>query len=609
MSSVRRASVMLVLLVSSAAPAHAWNPIASSRPVWTTAAPYELSSAGSPDLGGFGPTEAEVRRGMDDWTTPACSGLETTYGGSSPRRPSTYDGHSTIGWVESGWPFDSNAIGVTQPQFSSARIQEADMTMNGQHFTWITGSGSGSSVNTYSIVLHEGGHYVGLDHSSDRGAIMYFAYSGGIGALGPDDTAGICALYPGGGGGSDCTMTGCPAGFDCVGGSCVPEPPPMGDGAMCATCGSGADCANGICLRYPDGNNYCGADCASSSDCGAGDRCVSVSGAGNQCVRGPMGSETCAVAPSGCTSDAACATGQRCDLASGDCVAVPSGGLGLGGTCAAATECASGLCLAGRCSQSCNWLDTRSCPSGFFCNGMATGTCDEGLCVAGSAGGASLGAPCSASTQCQSLLCDRGICTTPCIPSGAVGCAAGYACQTGTSSGCGSCQQAGALGDACSSSIDCLSGLCAEQGGGSYCTRLCDAASPCGAGFTCEDVDEGTSVCVPGEGSAGLGASCDANDDCASEVCVSQGSSDYCTRFCSASDPCPRDYACVMAEGDTRSVCQPTSARRRADGCSVQPSRGSRESSLALAALLMLLCFARARRRAISPRAASRSGV
>ena len=158
------ASSTALRVTSAASSALAWNPLTSSRPVWSTSAPYELNAAGSPDLGGFSGTEAEVRRGMDDWTTPACSGLSTSYGGSTSRAPSTYDGHSTIGWVESGWPFDSNAIGVTQPQFSATQIQEADMSMNGQHFTWITGAGSGASVNAYSIVLHESGHYVGLDH-------------------------------------------------------------------------------------------------------------------------------------------------------------------------------------------------------------------------------------------------------------------------------------------------------------------------------------------------------------------------------------------------------------------------------------------------------------
>jgi len=593
--------VLSTVTAVSASPALAWAPLTPSRPVWSTAVPYELNAAGTPDLGGFAATEAEVRRGMDDWSEPSCSGLTTAYGGSTTRRPSTYDGHSTIGWIESGWPFDSNAIGVTQPQFSSSRIMEADMSMNGVNFTWITGSGSGSNVNTYSIVLHEGGHYVGLDHSSERSAIMYFAYSGGIGMMGSDDTAGVCALYPGGGGGGtpDCTTAGCPSGYDCVSGMCVPSAPPSGMGAMCAACSSGADCGNGVCLRYPDGGAYCGADCTTSSDCSAGDRCVSVSGAGGQCVRGPEGSETCAAAPpSGCTSDAQCAAGERCNTASGDCEPAPMpGGAALGASCAVGTECASGLCVAGRCSQSCNWLDTTSCPGGFYCNGMATGTCDEGLCVAGSAGGGALGAACGASTDCQSLLCDHGICTTPCIPGGAVGCAAGYACQAGTSAGCGSCQQAGLIGDVCTTNADCLSGLCAMQGGSSFCTSLCDASSPCPSGLDCAAIDEGTSVCIPGEGAAGLGASCASNDDCASDVCVSQGTSDYCTRFCSASDPCPRDYGCVTAAGDTRSVCQPMTTRRRAQGCSASGERRGSGAGWVFTAMVMGVLATRSRRR------------
>jgi hypothetical protein len=568
--------------------AHAWNPIASSRPTWATAAPYELNAAGTPDLGGFGPTEAEVRRGMDDWTEPSCSGLETVYGGSTTRSPRTYDGYSTVGWIESGWRFDSNAIGVTQPQFSS-RILEADMSMNGVNFTWITGSGSGSSVNAYSIVLHEAGHYYGLDHSSERSAIMYFAYSGGIGAIGADDQAGICALYPGGGGGADCTTTGCPSGYDCVSGTCVPRTMPGGSGAMCAPCSTGADCANGICLRYPDGSAYCGADCGSTSDCMAGDRCVPVSGAGNQCVRGPEGAETCAAMPSGCASDADCGPTERCNLATRACEPRPTGGASLGASCGVAADCASGLCVGGRCSQTCNWLDPASCPGGFYCNGMATGTCDQGLCMAGSAGALPLGAACGASTDCASLLCDRGICTTPCIPGGAVGCAAGYACQAGSSPGCGSCQQAGALGDACTMNDDCLSGLCATQGGRSFCTARCDAATPCPGGHACVGAESGASVCVPSAG--GLGADCDANEDCASALCVSEASRDYCTRFCTASEPCPRDYQCVVAADDTRSVCQPlaTSTRRRPSGCAVSSDRGGSGAAWALVVLGLLL--------------------
>src|SRR5690606_26438498 len=101
------------LALTVAEDASAWSPIDSRRPTWSGAAPYELNNAGSQDLG-FAMTETIVRQGMDDWTRVACTSLTTSYRGATSRRPTPGDGHSTIGWIESGWPFDSNAIGVTQ---------------------------------------------------------------------------------------------------------------------------------------------------------------------------------------------------------------------------------------------------------------------------------------------------------------------------------------------------------------------------------------------------------------------------------------------------------------------------------------------------------------
>ena len=46
------------------------------------------------------------------------------------------------------------------------------------------------------MVLHENGHVVGLDHSSDINAIMYPSYQQANGSLGTDDVNGIRALYP-----------------------------------------------------------------------------------------------------------------------------------------------------------------------------------------------------------------------------------------------------------------------------------------------------------------------------------------------------------------------------------------------------------------------------
>jgi len=568
--------------------ASAWAPIDGARPVWAGAVPYVLSTPGSADLG-VDATETIVRQAMDDWTRVSCTRLTTSYGGRVSTRPVAGDGRSVIGWVETGWAYDSNAIGVTRPQWYRA-IQEADMELNGRDYTWTMSPGRGSSVNAYSIVLHEGGHYYGLGHSSDGSATMYFAYSGGVSMINADDQNGICALYPGSG--TDCTTTGCPAGQTCTAGTCVSSTP-MGDGTVCSPCASGADCAaGGVCLGYPDGMGYCGRACTSSADC-AGDTCVNITGVGGQCVRVSGRNPTCTGTmggggPTGCRSDTDCAPSDRCNTSTGACEARPVVGGPLGAECGTAAECTSGLCLAGRCSQTCDWLTPTSCPAGFLCSGEATGSCGSGsgVCVAGDPGGGALGAACGASSECASGYCASGTCSTPCIPGGAAGCADGYACQVGSLPGCGSCQQSGTLGDPCEMNDDCTSSLCAALTGDGFCTQLCDGAGSCPTGFSCLDAG-GAQVCVPDAG--GLGSECATNEECLSGICADEGDARYCTRLCDPrATPCPTAFACVATSDPATRICRP--AQSSGCGCSV-PGRGHGARG-AMLAMGLLAAFA-----------------
>lgn len=50
-------------------------------------------------------------------------------------------------------------------------------------------------LDLFSVVLHELGHALGLGHSSDPSAVMYFTYQGGRRSLSADDIAGIRAIY------------------------------------------------------------------------------------------------------------------------------------------------------------------------------------------------------------------------------------------------------------------------------------------------------------------------------------------------------------------------------------------------------------------------------
>lgn len=558
--SARRFPLVIVLalvLVMSIEDAHAWAPIDSSRPVWSGPVPYAMHEAGSADLG-MASSEMVTRQGMDDWSRVSCTSLTTNYRGRTATRPGLSgggDGESVIGWVESGWAHESGAIGVTGPRWFRS-ILEADMQLNGQNYTWITGSGGGSSVDAYSILLHEGGHYYGLGHSSDPRATMYYAYGGGIASLAADDQNGICALYPGSG--SDCTTTGCPAGQMCEGGSCVPT---TGDGNVCAPCSSSSDCAaGGVCLQYPDGAGYCGRACSSSSACGA-DQCVNITGVGGQCVRVRGISPSCSSSPSGCTTDSMCSPTQRCNTTSGACEPRPASGGPLGAACGASEECSTGLCFAGTCSQSCDWLHPGSaCPSGYYCSGPATGSCGaSGVCLAGGPGAGTEGDACSAATDCASLYCASGRCSTPCIPGGAAGCPDGSACQVGAVAGCGSCQRSGALGDPCAVNEDCTSSICASLDEDGFCTQFCEGSS-CPSGFHCVGVTARLAVCQPDSGT--LGAACTGNADCLSGICADEGEQTYCTRLCDGrSNPCPGSgFACVETDDPSIRVCRPVAS-------------------------------------------------
>jgi len=467
MRALTHASLAVFVALSSlalvASGALAWTPISGSQPTWNETAPYSLNQNGSDDLGGYDATLTIVRDGMDDWTRVSCSSLHTSFEGSTSGVPFS-SGSNTVGWIESGWIDSSSAIGITGPSWGgSGYITDAQMAMNGVHFTWTTDPGSGSRVNAYSITLHEAGHYYGLGHSSDGSATMYYAYSGGVSTLNSDDEAGICALYPGGGGGTT---------PDDGGTDPDPTPEPGGDGAFCDTCSSDADCASGgRCLRYPDDGLYCGQACSSDADCD-GDYCESISDGSKQCVRrDSSGAPDCSAtgddpAPepdpgpspepdpddggtgpggdAGCTSDADCGATERCDVPSGSCIPRSRGQ--LGDDCTSNDDCASMICAVdvesddSFCTQLCS--DSDPCPTGFECT-------------------------------------DAGGGSRACRPTN------------------------GAVGDECAGPGDCLTGLCAEGADGRFCTRECASATGCPSGWDCLGTEGGgASVCVEGLGGA-----------------------------------------------------------------------------------------------------------
>ena len=123
-------------------------------------------------------------RFVNGGTTSTCPSLVPGCSGGQQ-----FDGQNGVGWAA----LDEGTLGVT---VYSTSIDEADMGIN-TGYAWNLGCQElSTSFDLQTVLLHENGHVVGLDHSNDTNAIMYPSYQQADCTLGQDDMNGIRAVYP-----------------------------------------------------------------------------------------------------------------------------------------------------------------------------------------------------------------------------------------------------------------------------------------------------------------------------------------------------------------------------------------------------------------------------
>jgi Matrixin len=99
----------------------------------------------------------------------------------------------------------ANVIGYTTltVDLSTGEILGANIEINSHDFTVVTDLADASAprpgtslvVDLGTVLTHEAGHFLGLAHSADLGAVMYAHYKPGSTTLTPDDVSGICSVY------------------------------------------------------------------------------------------------------------------------------------------------------------------------------------------------------------------------------------------------------------------------------------------------------------------------------------------------------------------------------------------------------------------------------
>lgn len=95
-------------------------------------------------------------------------------------------------------PYDTLAKTTVTFDPSTGQILDADIEINHAYNEITTGEAS-VVYDLRSILTHEIGHFLGLDHTDDPAATMYADYEPGSTeqrSLEDDDTAGLCAVYP-----------------------------------------------------------------------------------------------------------------------------------------------------------------------------------------------------------------------------------------------------------------------------------------------------------------------------------------------------------------------------------------------------------------------------
>lgn len=466
-------------------------------------------------------TEA-LKQVWDTWAKPSCTSLRHNFLGVTSTKPNPTDNKVVIylpsdtEWAQLGISQQVLAFSNPTPN-SKGELTDGDILFNPK---------PGKSWNTHPNVerddldfsdtaLHEIGHTLGLAHSHQSSAVMYYALRGTgpvYKGLSSDEEAAMCVLYP--------AQNTCQSDSNC--GQCrtcqtqvCQESNPLAT-KTCKPCQTDQDCdANRVCTPGPAGSRClqrCNQDC-----CPAGYRCIS---AGNNRLCSPiLGS--CPAIP--CTKQADCGAQGTCSAQRGICVATnpPYSADQCYRSCSKDQDCnASHLCIEripgqSFCAPSCS--SGKLCPEGFHCRPHPRGD----VCLPYNP----FFCPCSNNAECPlGQVCKNNLCQI---------------------------QDGGVLFAPCSDEAPCSQGLsCLRSSLESHrCVQPCNPGT-CPAGTTCELYLGSYSICM-GVTDRDIGKSCDGLQfRCQKElVCVQLDRntvSGYCMEECSLSQGCKSGGTCNL---------------------------------------------------------------
>ncbi len=140
------------------------------------------------------------------WGGVACADVSFQYMGTTEATWEA-DGMNVIYCVSDPeeWAFGTGAAGATVwiPRENDDDPMEVDLALNAAELIWKDGGGTALEsdvLDPQALITHELGHWLGMSHTPDPYATMYFATLPNAmqRTLAADDKAGLCSLYPSG---------------------------------------------------------------------------------------------------------------------------------------------------------------------------------------------------------------------------------------------------------------------------------------------------------------------------------------------------------------------------------------------------------------------------
>ncbi|HEY3234834.1 MAG TPA: matrixin family metalloprotease, partial [Polyangiaceae bacterium] len=175
---------------------------------------FGVGAQGSPKLGiDFATAESVIKGAFTNWISVDCGGAFPSLNMQSfgaifcNHVEANEQAANANAWIfrDDAWPyapeggFDGTyALSCTTFDITTGQIYDVDVEIN-SFGSQITVGDVNVGADLASIVTHEAGHFLGLEHSSVVGATMAPAYQLGdtsLRSLEPDDAAGLCGLYP-----------------------------------------------------------------------------------------------------------------------------------------------------------------------------------------------------------------------------------------------------------------------------------------------------------------------------------------------------------------------------------------------------------------------------